>query len=214
MRGGRVVQRQVCYLGEINDSQRAAWCRTIEVLQGKSGSRQMALFPLLRFPRFEQSVEPNRCLMHPARSASTPTAPISSLATCTGVFARLRAPLTRWNTRPDTVGCLASGTWSTAGRTRQRRSNALERRFAAVVLGNHDRPVLSWFAAKRRPLPPAGSEWLRGAPSEFGRWRAAAYRSRSQSTRRTNPSARQAPPVAINSLPLRSHTYPFSRSVS
>ena len=45
MRGGRVVQRQVLYLGEINDSQRAAWCRTIEVLEGKSGSRQMALFP-------------------------------------------------------------------------------------------------------------------------------------------------------------------------
>ena len=27
---GRVVQRQVPYLGEINDSQRAAWCRAIE----------------------------------------------------------------------------------------------------------------------------------------------------------------------------------------
>ena len=26
--GGRVVQRQVLYLGEINDSQRAAWCRS------------------------------------------------------------------------------------------------------------------------------------------------------------------------------------------
>ena len=45
VRGGRVVQCQVLYLGEINDSQRAAWCRTIEVLEGKSGSRQMALFP-------------------------------------------------------------------------------------------------------------------------------------------------------------------------
>ena len=45
VRSGRVVQRQVLYLGEINDSQRAAWCRTIEVVEGKSGSRQMALFP-------------------------------------------------------------------------------------------------------------------------------------------------------------------------
>ena len=45
VRGGRVVQRQVLYLGEINDSQRAAWCRSIEVVEGKSGSRQMALFP-------------------------------------------------------------------------------------------------------------------------------------------------------------------------
>ena len=43
--GGRVVQRQVLYLGEINDGQRAAWCRSIEVVEGKSGSRQMALFP-------------------------------------------------------------------------------------------------------------------------------------------------------------------------
>ena len=43
-RDGRVVQRQVLYLGEINDRQRAAWCRSIEVLQGDSGSRSMALF--------------------------------------------------------------------------------------------------------------------------------------------------------------------------
>ena len=45
VRGGRVVQRQVLYLGEINDSQRAAWCRSIKVVEGKSRSRQMALFP-------------------------------------------------------------------------------------------------------------------------------------------------------------------------
>ena len=44
VRGGRVVQRHVLYLGEINDSQRAAWCRSIEVVEGKSRSRQMALF--------------------------------------------------------------------------------------------------------------------------------------------------------------------------
>ena len=42
---GRVVQRQVLYLGEINDSQRAAWCRSIEVLRDASGPAQMALFP-------------------------------------------------------------------------------------------------------------------------------------------------------------------------
>ena len=44
VRGGRVVQRQVLHLGEINDSQRSGWCRSIEVLEGKTGSRQMALF--------------------------------------------------------------------------------------------------------------------------------------------------------------------------
>ena len=46
VRGGRrVVQRHILYLGEINDNQRAAWCRSIEVVEGKSGPRQMALFP-------------------------------------------------------------------------------------------------------------------------------------------------------------------------
>ena len=45
VRGRGVVQRHVLYLGEINDNQRAAWRRSIEVVEGKSGSRQMALFP-------------------------------------------------------------------------------------------------------------------------------------------------------------------------
>ncbi len=43
--GGRVVQRQVLYLGEINDAQQAAWCKSIEVLEGDAPQgRQMALF--------------------------------------------------------------------------------------------------------------------------------------------------------------------------
>ncbi len=46
VRGGRVVQRQVLYLGEINDSQQAAWRRSIEVFaDGQAWPRQMALFP-------------------------------------------------------------------------------------------------------------------------------------------------------------------------
>lgn len=44
--GGRTVQRHVLYLGEINDSQRAAWCQTLEAFD-ESGqhARQIALFP-------------------------------------------------------------------------------------------------------------------------------------------------------------------------
>jgi hypothetical protein len=43
--GGRVVQRPVLYLGEINDSQQAAWCRLIEAFDEGSGRyRQLALF--------------------------------------------------------------------------------------------------------------------------------------------------------------------------
>lgn len=46
VRGNRVVQRQVLYLGEINDSQHAAWSRSIEVLaEGQPRAQQMALFP-------------------------------------------------------------------------------------------------------------------------------------------------------------------------
>ena len=45
-RGNRVVQRQVLYLGEVNDQQRAAWCKTIEVVQeGKEQPQQVATFP-------------------------------------------------------------------------------------------------------------------------------------------------------------------------
>jgi hypothetical protein len=44
--GGRVVQRQVLYLGEINDGQRASWCKTIEVVQeGGARPKQIAIFP-------------------------------------------------------------------------------------------------------------------------------------------------------------------------
>jgi hypothetical protein len=44
--GGRVVQRQVLYLGEINDSQRETWRKTIEVFdEGARAPRTMALFP-------------------------------------------------------------------------------------------------------------------------------------------------------------------------
>lgn len=43
--GGRVVQRQVLYLGEINDSQRAAWYRTIKVFEhGQDQPTQVAIF--------------------------------------------------------------------------------------------------------------------------------------------------------------------------
>ena len=45
VRGGRVVQRHVLYLGEINDSQRAAWARAIEIFDDGGGAKQIALFP-------------------------------------------------------------------------------------------------------------------------------------------------------------------------
>ena len=44
--GGRVVQRHVLYLGEINDTQELAWRRSIEVLEdGGARPRTLSLFP-------------------------------------------------------------------------------------------------------------------------------------------------------------------------
>ena len=60
--GGRMVQRHVLYLGEINDSQELAWRRSIEVLEdGAARPRTLSLFPedrvegLLRMPRSSAS---------------------------------------------------------------------------------------------------------------------------------------------------------------
>ena len=43
--GGRVVQRHVLYLGEINSSQAAVWRKAIEILDDAGHPRTMALFP-------------------------------------------------------------------------------------------------------------------------------------------------------------------------
>ena len=46
-----VIKRQLLYLGEINDAQRAQWCSTLDVLDESSDSfKQMSLFPDDRTP--------------------------------------------------------------------------------------------------------------------------------------------------------------------
>jgi len=48
---GRTARRQILYLGEINDSQKSAWCRSIAALEGRARApRQIALFPADRQP--------------------------------------------------------------------------------------------------------------------------------------------------------------------
>jgi hypothetical protein len=51
---GKVVQRQVLYLGGINDSQHESWCRTIEISDEKTEQTMpLALFPADRqLPNF------------------------------------------------------------------------------------------------------------------------------------------------------------------
>jgi transposase len=49
--GNRVVQRQMLYLGEINDNQHASWCRAIDVVDETANKhKQVALFPEDRRP--------------------------------------------------------------------------------------------------------------------------------------------------------------------
>jgi len=51
-----VIKRQVLYLGEINDAQRAQWCSALDVLDESADSvRQMSLFPEDRTPPAEVS---------------------------------------------------------------------------------------------------------------------------------------------------------------
>lgn len=44
--GGKVGQKHVLYLGEINDCQKTAWCKTIELVSKQTGKKEtVALFP-------------------------------------------------------------------------------------------------------------------------------------------------------------------------
>src|ERR1022692_4703642 len=46
LQSGKVAQRQVLYLGEINDSQQAAWRRTLEAFdEGQQRYTPLSLFP-------------------------------------------------------------------------------------------------------------------------------------------------------------------------
>jgi len=66
--GGGVVQRRVLYLGEINDSQRGAWRKSIEVLEdGMPQPRPIALFPEDRLPAVpDEAVVPIRLRDRPS----------------------------------------------------------------------------------------------------------------------------------------------------
>lgn len=57
---GRTVQRHVLYLGEINDSQKAAWCQAIEAFD--EGGRQAKQTPL--FPEHRAAPQPDCDVVH------------------------------------------------------------------------------------------------------------------------------------------------------
>jgi hypothetical protein len=57
---GKIAHHHVLYLGELNDGQRAAWQRTLDVIDERTGeTRQMALFPADRsVPTTAPQIEP------------------------------------------------------------------------------------------------------------------------------------------------------------
>jgi hypothetical protein len=59
------------YLGEINDNQQAAWCKTIEVLQeGQAQPQEMAIFPE---DRMAPDLECEIVSIKPSRAAAVPS---------------------------------------------------------------------------------------------------------------------------------------------
>ncbi len=56
LQNGRVAQRQVLYLGEINSSQQAVWRKTIAVLDEQDTACQVALFPEATMPHDDAQV--------------------------------------------------------------------------------------------------------------------------------------------------------------
>src|SRR5499427_6372674 len=86
--GGRVVQRHVLYLGEINDTQELAWRRSIEVLEdGAARPRTLSLFPEDRVQRL-------------LADASIVGVRLSELRLAPGWGAFLLAPISRPRSQP------------------------------------------------------------------------------------------------------------------
>jgi len=75
--GNRIVQRQVLYLGEINDNQQAAWSKTIEVLQeGQAQPQAVAIFPE---DRIAPALGGEIVSIKPSRTAATPSSAMGRL---------------------------------------------------------------------------------------------------------------------------------------
>ena len=75
-----VIKRQLLYLGEINDSQRAQWCSALDVLDESNDTvRQMSLFPADRTPPPDVCnpvrVRLNKMTLHHPRTSKQPAKP-------------------------------------------------------------------------------------------------------------------------------------------
>ena len=84
--GGRVVQRPLLYLGEINDSQELAWRKSIAILEeGALRPRTLSLFPE---DRCEGLLPDLDCSVAAKRTAVVPTAPVGRMLVGAELMAR------------------------------------------------------------------------------------------------------------------------------
>jgi hypothetical protein len=123
--GGRVVQRPVLYLGEINDSQQAAWWRAIEAFDDESRRpRQLALFPADRrapdhAKGFAVQVRLEAKELHRPRQWGCGLARLPSLR-AVGAGSLLVVATARFARRNQLAACLADGGVLSADRPGQR----------------------------------------------------------------------------------------------
>ena len=88
---GRVVQRHILYLGEINSTQELAWQRSIEVIEtGTAQPRTLSLFPegSLRRPAAGLLNRPTEAVTHPAAAAAAMGCLLAGAGTVAGAGVR------------------------------------------------------------------------------------------------------------------------------
>jgi len=109
--GGKVVQRPVLYLGEINDSQRDAWCRVIEAFDEDSRHhRQLALFPAERAvpdhaKTYGVQVRLDEMQLHRPRQWAPAFWPVISMGNSNSIFSLRRACPIRAKARAGSTFC-------------------------------------------------------------------------------------------------------------
>ena len=171
--GGRVVQRHVLYLGEINDTQELAWRRSIAVLEdGAAQPRTLSLFPEDRCEGLLADSSTVRVklselrLRRPRQWGACWLALLLWRELQLDLFWSKRLGSSRKGTRWDQVlfawcALMNSKTWTGSCRSRVRTRQQLERgyRAPAAAACSHVATVPARHALQRsarHPSPPGG----------------------------------------------------------
>ena len=136
--GGRVVQRHVLYLGEINSSQAAAWRKTIEVFDEDAGRpRTMALFP------------EDRCEAAATRCIRRSASPVGDAASPSAAMGRLLAGRTVVAGACSWIGSGPSACRRAAKETRWDQVLQVLAAYRLIAPGSEWRLHRQWFEQQR-----------------------------------------------------------------